>query len=115
MTSNANAVQGDVNRSRVYKLSGIQDLTGVSAAEAHVWNNVSRTTLTATVLDPIERTVEVNLGVLGSDWLPAAPTPGVWSLEIQCTFTDGSIHTWPEGSNPALKRSADTITVRKQG
>lgn len=114
MSSNANAVQGDVNRSRIYKLSGIQDLTGLSSVEAHVWNNTTRATLAASVVDATERTVRVNFGIAGG-WLPSLPAVGTWSIEIQGTFGDGSIYTWPEGSNPTMKGSADTITVRRQG
>lgn len=111
--SNANAVQGDVNRKRVYKLSGTLNLATVISVEAHVWKNGTIATLAATVTDPVNRLVEVNLGVNPGDWLPAIPIPGPWAFEIECTFGDGSILTWPEAAGHG--GSTETITVRKQG
>jgi hypothetical protein len=106
------AVLGDVGDTRIVRLDGIEDLSGVTALEAHVWVGTRRVatqeTLTATVLDPTERTITVNLGTdLVTGWLPNVATRGEWNVEYQATF-GSTVLTWPNGK-------PDTIDVREQG
>lgn len=98
-------VRGDVNDFVDVTLSGVQDLTNVSAVEGHVALDRTKVNLAAAVTDPVARTVRVQLGGAVGGWLRTAE-PGSWKLEIEATFLDGTILTWPAAST-------DTIVVRK--
>lgn len=90
----APAVRGDVNDRRVVRLDGVANLGAVVGVEAHVWRSgVSPVALAATVVDATERTVDVVLGA-ADGWLATA-TPGTWWVEIEATFADGSVLSWP--------------------
>ncbi len=99
-------VQGDVNDTLTATLSGVENLTTVTAVEAHVWRGATIVTLTATVADATLRTILVQLGG-AAGWLATA-APGKWSIEFECTFASGAIFTWPANS-------ADFVMVRTQG
>lgn len=97
-------VQGDVNDTITIVLSGVENLNTASAVEAHVWHGtVDPETLPAAITNPTTRTVVVQLGG-ASGWLSDA-AEHVWYLDLQVTFADGSILTWPSGI-------PDTISVR---
>lgn len=98
-----NKVRGDVSDTIIVILYGVESLTGAQSVEAHVWHETTRFTLVAEVLNSADRTVLVHLGGV-SGWLATAETK-VWNHEVEITFTDGSILTWPSGK-------PDTITVR---
>lgn len=98
-------VQGDVKDKLIVVLDGVENLTGATAV-AYVWQNgVARTTLTATITDPVARTVSVDLGG-ASGWLSAV-APGTWLLEVEVTFTDATILTWPAGAPDMIVVRAD--------
>lgn len=98
------AVQGDVNDIRILTLSGVEDLTTVDTVVAKVWKRgVDAEELDATVLDATDRTISITLGGV-SGWLATAD-PGVYQLEQEVTFDDGTVLTWPDGL-------PDTVTVR---
>lgn len=99
-------VQGDVDRTLTVTLGQIADLSAVSTIEAHVWRGSTYETLTAVVLDADDCTVTVDLGD-DDGWLSDA-APGTWALEVEATFADGSVATWPE-------EKPDKIIVRAQG
>ena len=105
-------VRGDIGDTRTVQLAGVSDLSGVTAIEAHVWIAANRAataaTLTATVTDPVLRTITVQLGVdPATGWLPAVATAGEWSVEYDLTFGTTRL-TFPNGP-------PDTITVRDSG
>ena len=93
--SNLSAVVGDVNDIRIFQLAGVASLAGVDAIEAHVWSTTGAANLTGAVVDSGERTVSITLGG-SSGWLSTA-TAGIWNMEIEATYSDGSILTWPTG------------------
>jgi hypothetical protein len=97
-------VQGDVNDTITVVLSGVENLLTATAVEAHVWRaDVAPETLPAAITDPVTRTVLVQLGG-ASGWLSDAAA-NVWYVDVQVTFADGSVFTWPSGG-------PDTIAVR---
>ena len=97
-------VQGDVNDTVTVTLDGVATLNAVTAVAAHVWRpSVPPVTLTAAVTNAATRLVTVQLGT----WLATA-VPDNWYLEVQATFADGSVLTWPAGT-------PDKILVRAQG
>jgi hypothetical protein len=73
-------VQGDVDDTITVVLNGVEDLTTVTSVVAHVWHG---------------QATPINLS--------AAVT--VWFLELQVTFGNGAVLTWPSGR-------PDTISVR---
>ncbi len=96
-------VQGDVNDELTFVMGGVNDLTGAASIEAHVWRSgFLAATLAAAVSDPVERLVVVQL----SPWLATA-TPGEWYFEIEMTFGDGTVLTWPSCDPPILRVRAD--------
>ena len=102
-----NRTNGDLKDTVSVTLSGVEDLTTVTAVEAHVWaNGVAPVTLTAAVASASLRTVTVQLGGVGG-WLPTAVARS-YLFETQVTFADGSVITWPS-------KGADQLTVRAQG
>lgn len=98
-------VQGDVDDTITVKLAGIASLAAVQSVEAHVWWRTSHETLAASVADPDECTLTVELGA-ADGWLSDAAAVQ-WEVEYQLTFLDGSVKTWPE--------TPDKISVRAQG
>lgn len=97
-------VQGDVNDTITVVLSGVENLLTATAVEAHVWRrDVAPETLAAAITDAVTRTVVVQLGG-ASGWLSDA-AEHVWYIDVQVTFTGGTILTWPSGV-------PDTIAVR---
>lgn len=105
------AVQGDVNDMRIIRLSGVQDLSAVTVVTANVFTKrqgsvTEIATLTGSLVDPVARTISINLGGVGG-WLPTA-NPGRYRIEYPVTFADGTTLTWPN-------EEADWITVRAQG
>lgn len=107
MTSAAwRKVQGDVNDTITAVLNGVEDLVPATAVEAHVWrHDVAPETLAAAITDPVTRTVIVQLGG-ATGWLfDAAET--VWYLDVQVTFADGTILTWPAGVPATIAVRAD--------
>lgn len=115
------AVSGDLGDTRTVRLDGLTDLENVTAIEAHVWRtSTAGVVLAAAVVDATERTVRINLGE-ASGWLATAE-PGTWFIEVEATFNDGSVLTFPSNAQPrnALAPSAGvgsicTIEVREQG
>lgn len=110
MTTTLSAVTtGDVDVVKVLQLGGVADLSSVDSVEAHVWRPGSAvTTLTATVSDAANRYVSVHLGGAGG-WLPSLSINGrrvrTYYLDVEVTFTDGSVLTW----------STAVLPVRGQG
>lgn len=99
--------QGDVKDTLVATIEGVNSLANLTAIEAHVWLfGQPNATLTVSVIDPVARTVRVDLGDVGG-WLPTA-AEGKWRLEYFMSFADGSKLTWP-APRP------DIIYVRRQG
>lgn len=97
-------VQGDVNDTLAVMLCGVVDLSGATAVETHVWRmGLPGATLVTAITDPIARTAQVEL----SPWLADAH-PGLWKFEVQVTFGDGTVLTWPSCDPPELR-------VRAQG
>ena len=99
-------VAGDVNVTRARMLTefgSLEDGTGGDDATvvAHIWRGNT---------DPVELECEVDDGeacqftiLFGEDeygWLAAEATAGIWQLQYQATFTDGTIITapalWPD-------------------
>lgn len=101
-----NRVQGDIDDTIVVTLNGIDNLAGVDTVEGHVWRGTTTETLDAAVADSAARTVTVQLGD-ADGWLATA-TAGYWRFEVQATFGDGTVLTWPADA-------ADRIYVRAQG
>lgn len=100
-------VQGDLKDTLTVTLDGVADLNAVTAVIAHVWRSgVPVVNLTAAVTNAATRLVTVQLGSAGG-WLASA-TPTTWRFEVQATFADGSVLTWPAGT-------PDMIVVRAQG
>lgn len=103
-------VQGDVKDTIIAVLSGVEDLATATGAEAHAWRKgVASTTLVATITNPTTRTVSVALGGVAG-WLSSAGPPAGgdaldWDFEIQVTWADGTVLTWPA-------ETPDTIIVR---
>lgn len=100
---------GDVDVVKVLQLNGVDDLAAVDSVEAHVWyRRDDVTTLAATVSDTANRYVSVQLGSTGG-WLPTLVIPGrgerKYNLDVEVTFTDGSVLTW----------STAVLPVRGQG
>ncbi len=115
MTELAPAVQGDVNDFRSVTLHGVEDLTAVTAIETHVWKTgttpLVEATLATTIVDATERTARIELGGVAG-WLATA-APGTWFLEVEATFGDGTVLTWPaKGSQNSTQNSAVTLAVR---
>lgn len=97
-------VQGDVDDTITVILNGVEDLTTAVSVVAHVWHGqATPVNLPAAVTDPVTRTVVVQLGG-AAGWLSDA-TITVWFLEVQVTFGNGAVLTWPSGR-------PDTISVR---
>lgn len=100
-------VQGDLNDKLTVTLDGVADLNAVTAVVGHVWRpGVAPVNLTAAVTNAATRVVTIQLGS-GGGWLATAVVDN-WRFEVQATYADGSILTWPAGS-------PDTIIVRGQG
>jgi hypothetical protein len=98
-------VQGDVNDTITVILSGVENLTGATAV-AKVWRRgVDAENLTTSITSTVNRTVSVDLGG-ASGWLFDAAI-GTWLIEIQVTFADGSILTWPADSPDMIVVRAD--------
>jgi len=100
------AVAGDIGDTRSVTLAGIADLTAAVSARGIVTYSSDLTVtaeLTATIDDPAGTDVTVELGGAGG-WLASA-APGVWLLEAEITFADGSVLSWPQAG-------ADTLIVR---
>jgi len=100
------AVAGDLGDTRTVTLGGIADLTAAVSARGIVSYSADQTVtaeLDATIPDPDATDITVELGGAG-EWLQTA-APGVWLLEVEVTFADGSVLSWPQGS-------ADTLVVR---
>lgn len=90
-------VQGDVKDTIIPVLSGIEDLGTVDTVESYAWRlGTARSTLETTVLDADARTLLVQLGGV-SGWLSTAED-GIWNVEYQLTFIDGTILTWPSAT-----------------
>jgi hypothetical protein len=93
------AVPGDVNDLRVFRLDGVENLDAVQTVTGRVIAHPVEegevvAVLTATVVDPEARTVEVNLGGVGG-WLPTAEE-GEYALQFRLVFNDGTTTlTWP--------------------
>jgi hypothetical protein len=95
------AVVGDVDDIRLLRLDGVDSLETLTTIEGHVWIRCDpAATLEVTLVDPVARTVDLNLGGAGG-WLPDDATKGLWNIEIEAAFDDGSILTWP-ADQPAL-------------
>lgn len=92
---------GDVSDKRTLTLGGVDDLTAASSLRAHVYLREKDTTaeLDVAILDANARTVELNLGDAGG-WLPLRPHPGDWRVQVEVTFGDGTILTWPNDESP---------------
>ena len=107
MTTNPRpCVAGDIGDTRNVTLGGVQTLVGATAV-AHVRYLADPTViadLAATITSTTDRTVTVNLGTSGG-WLPSRPASGDWDIEVEVTFGDGSVLTFPDGD-------PDTLTVR---
>lgn len=107
MTKFHTAVTGDIQDFRTAVLSGIEDLTNVSAIETHIWQHgTTPVTLTTAVLVAADRTIRFQLGD-DEGWLATEATPGNWLVEYQLTFLDGTVLTWPQ--------TPDVLPVRAQG
>lgn len=101
-------VQGDIDDTIDPIIDGIQDLTAVTAVEAHVWRRgVDPEVLTAAVADASARSLLVQLGD-ANGWLSDA-APGVWNVEYELVLGVGTpAITWPA----SIK---DFIVVSAQG
>jgi hypothetical protein len=98
-------VQGDVNDTATITLAGVADLTTAASAEAHVKLEGVTATLTCTIPDPNGLDVDIALGA-GAGWLATA-APGPWKLEVQVTFNDGRVLTWPATGTDTIQVRAD--------
>ncbi len=107
MTCLQPAKAGDSGDTRIVRLDGIADLSTVSSIAVYVKQKRAKATLTATVLDSAARTITVNLGVAPTDWLPAGPARGGWSIEYEVTMTNGNIITWPNSGYDSIQVFTD--------
>ena len=94
---------GDIGDVRTVTLGGVESLTAATAV-AHIAHPDGDTaTLDATITDTAARTVDVALGTAVDDWLPAGPALGFWSIEVEVTFGDGSVLTFPNDHDDILE------------
>lgn len=110
MRTTTTAVSGDVQDYRDVRWNGTEDLAGVDEVEAHVWlPKRDRVVLEAEVLDAGERTIRIFLGDDGG-WLPTAAAAD-WRVEVQCTWTDGTVLTSPAGipNRLVVRASGDPV------
>lgn len=85
--------QGDRGDLRVVQLSGA---TLTAATSARCLLRKGTTTVVLDVdLDNEAGTATIHLGDGDDDWLPTRPAVGAWSGQIEVTYADGSILTWP--------------------
>ena len=99
------ATSGDANDERIVTLGGTADLATVSSIRALVQSKADpsvSSVLSASVLNATARTVTV---VFGS-WLATAAAGGYW-LEVETTWSDGTILTFPQGRPDSLQVFAD--------
>jgi len=100
--------QGDVNVTRTVVLGGVEDLATVSSVAAHlelIADANTRVILTASVADPVARTVDISFGD-ATGWLAAmCPATGDYWLTTHVTFADGTVLSWPDDPTP------DRLTV----
>jgi hypothetical protein len=90
----ARVTAGDIGRVLTGTCDGVDSLATVTALEAHVWRpGVAAVTLAAAVDDADACTVTIELGDAG-EWLPATATAGVWRIEVEATYADGSTETF---------------------
>lgn len=71
------------------------DLTNASSVRALVRLKGTKAVLAGAVTDAVGGIVEIQLGIAPTDWLPARPKAGDWQFEVEVTFNDGTILTWP--------------------
>lgn len=89
------AVAGDIDDVRRVRLDGVENLGAAVSVVAHVWRRGGASVeLDAAVVDASARIVAVELGD-ADGWLALA-TPDEYQLEVQVTFGDGSVLTWPD-------------------
>lgn len=86
---------GDVNDRRIVILNGVDSLLSFSSGIANIQRNGVSADLVVSVVDPVKRIVQINLGVAPTDWLPSRPALGTWIGQLEITFGDGTILTWP--------------------
>lgn len=102
MTKLKSAKAGDVGEVRRLQLrgrisdesAGVDLIDAVSVRAIAKRNGVS-VVLPVTVFDSATGVVDVALGALPADWLPKGPSIGKWQFEVEVTYTNGSILTWP--------------------
>lgn len=101
------AVAGDVNDVRTLTLNGIEDLDGLDSIEGHVQpvSGGASETLAVTVTDSATATVTLSLGGVAG-WLADA-TPGTYRIDVEATFLDGTVLTWPADAPLGLRVRAE--------
>ena len=103
-------VQGDINDTLVIQLDGVADFQ-LATATANVWlPGFEPAPLTCTLANGVDGSTPVGLCTvhLGGpgEWLTTAE-PGDYLIEVEVTFDDGSVLTWPEGPPDHLRVRAD--------
>lgn len=89
------AHQGDRGDTRVVTLGGIATLTSASSVRALITRDDTIVVLAAAVTDAAACEVTIQLGSADDDWLPSRPEVGAWRVQVEVTFADGSVLTWP--------------------
>lgn len=107
MAMTPTAVAGDVGDTITVRLDGI-DTLNASSVRAIVRRPGTTTShvLTATITDANERTVTISLGD-ADGWLATDATVGTWDLEIEATFANGDVLTWPSAQPMRLAVRSD--------
>lgn len=107
--NNPRVHQGDEGDTAAFTLTGISTLNGATSVRALVQRKETIAILDATVTDAPGREVTVEWGTTGG-WLPSRPKVGRWDLQIEVTFVDGRILTWPNtGDGTAFVEVLDEI------
>jgi hypothetical protein len=90
----APCIQGDKGETRVLTMGGVSNLDAATSARCLLAKGSTVAELDCTI-DDAESTATIDLGSAVDDWLPDGPEVGTWEGQIEVTFADGSILTWP--------------------
>lgn len=100
------AVAGDIGDVREVVLSGgapdlADRLDGATIAAKLLDDGTLVATLTGAVVNAAKRIVSISLGAAGG-WLATA-TPGEYQVDIEVTFSDGNVWTFPSDGSLRLQ------------
>lgn len=90
------AISGDVGDIRLIKVSGnFDNLDDVASVRALAQKGSATVELGASVASSAARTIQVELGSPPGGWLSGGPTLGKWTMQLEITFDNGQVLTWP--------------------